>query len=63
LAPHKIPRTIVFLDELPKTGSDKIDRRRLRELSLQKKDATFDMSFAPAVVDGHGARWDFVRTP
>ena len=32
MAPHKIPRSIEFLDELPKTGSDKIDRRRLREL-------------------------------
>jgi benzoate-CoA ligase family protein len=39
MAPHKIPRTIEFLDELPKTGSDKIDRRRLRELTLQRRRA------------------------
>ncbi|MBI1995557.1 MAG: AMP-binding protein, partial [Deltaproteobacteria bacterium] len=31
LAPHKIPRTFEFLDELPKTGQGKIDRRLLRE--------------------------------
>ena len=34
LAPHKIPRTIEFMDELPKTGQGKIDRRLLRERSL-----------------------------
>jgi benzoate-CoA ligase family protein len=31
LAPHKIPRAFEFLDELPKTGQGKIDRRLLRE--------------------------------
>jgi benzoate-CoA ligase family protein len=31
LAPHKIPRVFEFLDELPKTGQGKIDRRLLRE--------------------------------
>ena len=36
MAPHKIPRSIEFLDELPKTGSGKIDRRRLRELAVQR---------------------------
>ena len=39
LAPHKIPRSIEFLQELPKTGSGKIDRRRLRELDVQGSDA------------------------
>ncbi len=39
LAPHKVPRSIEFLQELPKTGSGKIDRRRLRELDLQGNDA------------------------
>ncbi|OGA31073.1 MAG: hypothetical protein A3G80_08385 [Betaproteobacteria bacterium RIFCSPLOWO2_12_FULL_62_13b] len=34
MAPHKIPRAIEFVHELPKTGSDKIDRRRLRERAL-----------------------------
>lgn len=31
LAPHKYPRVIEFLRELPKTGQGKIDKRRLRE--------------------------------
>jgi len=34
LAPHKIPRSFDFLDELPKTGQGKIDRRVLRERAL-----------------------------
>lgn len=34
LAPHKIPRTVKFMDELPKTGQGKIDRRLLREQAL-----------------------------
>ena len=32
LMPHKYPREIVFLDSLPKTGTDKIDRQALRRL-------------------------------
>jgi benzoate-CoA ligase len=32
LAPHKYPRWVVFVDELPKTASGKIQRYRLREL-------------------------------
>lgn len=32
LAPHKYPRLIEFLDELPKTGQGKIDKLRLREM-------------------------------
>ena len=32
LAPHKYPRQIVFLDELPKTATGKIQRYRLRDL-------------------------------
>ncbi len=32
LSPHKYPRDVRFLDELPKTGSGKVDRRALREL-------------------------------
>jgi len=31
LAPHKIPRTMEFMEELPRTGQGKIDRRLLRE--------------------------------
>lgn len=31
LAPHKYPRTIIFLDELPKTATGKIQRFRLRQ--------------------------------
>jgi len=34
LAPHKIPKAIEFMDELPKTGQGKIDRRMLRERPL-----------------------------
>ena len=33
LAPHKYPRWVVFVDELPKTASGKIQRYRLRELA------------------------------
>lgn len=35
LAPHKVPRSIECLEELPRTGQGKIDRRRLREQPLQ----------------------------
>jgi benzoate-CoA ligase family protein len=31
LAPHKVPRTIAFVDELPKTATGKIQRHLLRE--------------------------------
>jgi acyl-coenzyme A synthetase/AMP-(fatty) acid ligase len=31
LSPHKYPREVVFADELPKTGSGKLDRRALRD--------------------------------
>ena len=31
LAPHKFPSEIEFIDELPKTGHGKIDRRQLRD--------------------------------
>ena len=33
LMPHKYPRTIEYLDTLPKTGTGKIDRQRLRILA------------------------------
>ena len=33
LLPHKYPRKIVYLESLPKTGTDKIDRQALRLLS------------------------------
>jgi benzoate-CoA ligase family protein len=36
LVPFKYPRTIVYLDELPKTGTDKIDRQRLRAMGKDK---------------------------
>jgi benzoate-CoA ligase len=32
LAPHKYPREIVFVSDLPKTATGKIQRFRLREL-------------------------------
>lgn len=31
LVPYKYPRTVVFMDALPKTGTDKIDRQALRK--------------------------------
>ena len=33
-APHKIPRAVEFMEELPKTGQGKIHRRLLREQVL-----------------------------
>ena len=36
LVPFKYPRTIEYLDELPKTGTDKIDRQRLRAMHSSK---------------------------
>lgn len=32
LAGYKVPKSIVFVDELPKTGAGKVDKQRLREL-------------------------------
>lgn len=32
LLPHKYPREVVYLAELPKTGTDKIDRQALRKM-------------------------------
>jgi benzoate-CoA ligase family protein len=32
LSPHKYPRDVRFVDELPRTGSGKVDRRALREV-------------------------------
>ena len=37
LVPFKYPRTIEYLDELPKTGTDKIDRQRLRAMNSSKR--------------------------
>ena len=36
-APYKYPREVEFIDELPKTISDKIRRTELRQLELQRK--------------------------
>jgi acyl-coenzyme A synthetase/AMP-(fatty) acid ligase len=33
LSPHKYPRDVRFVTDLPRTGSGKVDRRALRELS------------------------------
>jgi 2-aminobenzoate-CoA ligase len=33
LAPHKCPRTVRFLDALPRTATGKLQRYRLRELA------------------------------
>ena len=37
LAAHKYPRVVEFLDELPKTGQGKVDKRHLRERELAKQ--------------------------
>ena len=37
LVPFKYPRTIEYLDELPKTGTDKIDRQRLRVMGKGRR--------------------------
>jgi benzoate-CoA ligase len=37
LAPYKYPRRIVFVGELPKTATGKIQRYRLRELAQQQQ--------------------------
>jgi long-chain acyl-CoA synthetase len=37
LADFKLPRRIEFVDSIPKTGSGKIDRRRLKERSLSQE--------------------------
>ena len=34
LAPHKSPRDVRFVDALPRTGSGKVDRRALQEVSV-----------------------------
>jgi acyl-coenzyme A synthetase/AMP-(fatty) acid ligase len=36
LLPYKYPRTVIFLDELPKTGTGKIDRQALRQRDLSQ---------------------------
>jgi len=36
LTPHKYPRVIEFIDELPKTATGKIQRFRLREQETNK---------------------------
>ena len=38
LAPHKIPRAVVFLPSLPVTARGKIDRERLLSLALERFD-------------------------
>jgi benzoate-CoA ligase family protein len=37
LSPHKYPREVRFVDELPRTGSGKVDRRRLRTIETAKE--------------------------
>ena len=36
LADFKVPKEIVFIDELPKTGSNKISKQKLRETLSQR---------------------------
>ncbi|MDT3699980.1 MAG: benzoate-CoA ligase family protein [Thermincola sp.] len=39
LAVHKFPRIVEFLNELPKTGQGKVDKRKLKEMELAKMQA------------------------
>jgi acyl-CoA synthetase (AMP-forming)/AMP-acid ligase II len=39
LAPHKVPRAIIFLPSLPLTPRGKTDRARLLSLALERLDA------------------------
>ena len=34
LTPYKYPRRVQYLDSLPKTGTEKIDRAKLKQLPL-----------------------------
>ena len=34
-APHKYPRAVVFVDELPKTATGKIQRYKLRQIASE----------------------------
>ena len=36
LTPYKYPRRFIYLDALPKTGTDKIDRQGLKRLAEAK---------------------------
>ena len=36
IAPYKYPRAIEFVDQLPKTGTGKVQRFRLRELEVAR---------------------------
>lgn len=37
LLPYKYPRSVIFFEELPKTGTGKIDRQTLRKIDLSKR--------------------------
>ena len=44
LAPHKVPRAIEFMTELPKTGPGKIDRRQLWERPIYSSDGVLRLN-------------------
>jgi acyl-coenzyme A synthetase/AMP-(fatty) acid ligase len=37
LSPHKYPREVRFVGDLPRTGSGKVDRRALRTIETAKE--------------------------
>jgi fatty-acyl-CoA synthase len=39
LAPYKVPREVVFIEELPRLGSGKVDKRRLGEMAAALAEA------------------------
>jgi acetyl-CoA synthetase len=41
LLPYKYPREIIFIDELPKTGTGKIDRQALLRLAREPRSLVY----------------------
>lgn len=48
LAPHKVPRFVVFLDELPHTGTHKVAKFLLKERAAELRARADDMAPQPA---------------
>ena len=40
MAPYKVPKVVEFIDELPKSAVGKILRRKLKEMEMEKSDAS-----------------------
>jgi acyl-coenzyme A synthetase/AMP-(fatty) acid ligase len=53
LAHFKCPRMVVFVDELPRTATGKLQRFKVRELAADNVSRTGEQ---PSATTGHGAR-------